>query len=228
MRWRHDTAAEEGAGIARFAWLVSFFATLSLVAILALAKSAQALPSSTPSTSTLPPPRRARRPRSTPKKKTKAKKRANSSKSKIAARAKRNCEAEDEEGSVEAPEECLLSSVEATVFAPRAQDKLRLVVRYTAVEPSLVAVNYGLHGSKGSLYLGQRKQQFGRSGVFRQTETLSEAEMAKATGAKDFTVQLYAVAAPRFCRKYFERHLTARHAAPSGLTWADPESTFRR
>ena len=58
----------------------------------------------------------------------------------------------------------------------------------------MVAVDYGLHGSKGSLYLGQsRETAFRGRAFFRQTETLSEAQMAKVTGAKDFTVQLYAV-----------------------------------
>jgi hypothetical protein len=224
MRWRHDTTAEEGAGLVRFAWLVSFFATLSLVAILALAKSAQALPVLDPAN--LPTA-------------------AVSAPADIDAEEEEEeeelfeieeceiddeeCEAEveDEEGAA-APDECLLTSADASVFASGSHDKLRLVVRYTAVEPTLVAVDWGLHGSKGSLYLGQSKQQFGRSGAFHQTETLSEAQMAKAAGAKDFTVQLYAVQAPRYCRHYLDRHLTARRAAPSGLTWADPESIFRR
>jgi hypothetical protein len=222
MRWRHDTAAEEGAGMARFAWLVSFFATLSLVAILALAKSAQALPldpGDLPVVAAATPPAEI------------------DSAGEEEEFELEECEFDDEECETEvedegggsiAPDECLLTSAEATVFAAGAQDKLRLVIRYTAVAPTLVTVSWGLHGSKGSLYLGQTKQQFGRSGVFRQTETLNEPQMAKAAGAKDFTIQAYAAQAPRYCRHYLDRHLTVRRAAPSGLTWADPESAFKR
>jgi hypothetical protein len=227
MRWRHDTAAEEGAGMARFAWLVSFFATLSLVAILALAKSAQALP--VLDAINLPTPAAASPPAAVDaEEEDDGDEEDDFFEVEECGEDDADCEAEDEEGGPEAPEDCLLSSAEATVFAAGAQEKLRLVIHYTTVEPTVVAVSWGLHGSKGSLYLGQSKERFGRSGAFRQTETLTEPQMAKAAGARDFTIQLYAAEAPRFCRKYFEQHLTARHAAPSGLTWADPEANFRR
>jgi hypothetical protein len=221
---RHPTVAPAEAGrVARFAWLISFLATLALVAILALAKSAQALTlagAGGPATAAA----------SAPPFDLESEEEGEEEEFE-----EEECEEDEEEcegeaggAGVEAPEECLLNSAQATVFASSAQDKLRLVVHYTTSTPALVAVDYGLHGSKGSLYLGQSRKQFAKSGVFRQTAILSEEQMAKATGAKDFTVQLYAVHAPHYCRHYFERHLTARHAAPSGLTWADPETTFRR
>jgi hypothetical protein len=228
MRWRHDTSAE-GTGLARFAWLVSFFATLSLVAVLALAKSAQALPVLGPAS--LPVVAAANPPVSVDlEDEGEEDGLLEVEECDADEECETEAEAEDEaeEDGPAAPDECLLTSAEATVFASGAQDKLRLVVRYRAVAPALVAVNYGLHGSRGSLYLGEIKQQFGKSGVFRQTEILSEAQMAKTAGARDFTVQLYALQAPRYCRHYLDRHLTVRSAAPSGLTWADPESTFRR
>lgn len=211
--------------MARFAWLVSFFATLSLVAILALAKSAQALPIldavNLPVAAAASPPAEVD---------SEAEEEEDEFEIEECEFDDEECEAEaeDEEGGSLAPDECLLTSADATVFASGSQDKLRLVVRYTAVEPTPVVLNWGLHGSKGSLYLGQSKEQSARSGVFRLTETLSEPQMAKAAGAKDFTIQLYSAKAPRYCRHYLDQHLTARHAAPSGLTWADPESNFRR
>jgi hypothetical protein len=58
------------------------------------------------------------------------------------------CEAE---ASGEAPPECLLSSAEASVFASGGRNRVRLAVRYTASAPTVVAVDYGLHGSKGSI-----------------------------------------------------------------------------
>ena len=223
MRVRHTTVAPtEGARVARFAWLVSFLATLTLVAILALAKSAQALTvagASGPATAAA----------SAPPFDFEVEEEGEEEEleAEECEEGEEECE-EEADGAIEAPEECLLSSAQATVFASSGQDKLRLVVRYTTSTPALVAIAYGLHGSKGSLYLGQSTKQFAKSGVFRQTAILSEAQMAKTAGAKDFSVQLYAVHAPHYCRHYFELHLTARHAAPSGLTWADPETTFRR
>lgn len=221
---RHTTVAPAEAGrVTRFAWLISFLATLTLVAILALAKSAQALTvagAGGPATATA----------SAPPFDLESEEEGEEEEFEV-----EECEEDEEEcegeaggAGVRAPEECLLTSAQATVFASSAQDKLRLVVHYTTSTPALVAVDYGLHGSRGSLYLGQSREQFAKSGVLRQTAILSEAQMTKATGAKDFTVQLYAVHAPHYCRHYFERHLTARHADPGGLTWADPETTFRR
>jgi ribosomal protein L12E/L44/L45/RPP1/RPP2 len=222
MRARQTTAtADGGARVTRFAWLVSFLATLTLVAILALAKSAQALTVADPGSPVTAAP-------SAPPSDLESEEDEEEEFEAEECEEDEEEECEGEASGAEVPDECLLSSAQATVFASGAQDKLRLVVRYTTSTPTLVAVDYGLHGSKGSLYLGQSKEQFGKSGVFRQTEILSEAQMAKATGARDFTVQLYAVHAPASCRHYFERHLTARHAAPSGLTWVDPDDAALR
>ena len=216
MRWRHAPAAADGARIVRLAWLASFLATLTLIGILAIAKSAQAftfvaLGGPGPTAAALP---------FDPE--------SEEEDGEEEAFESEECEEECEEGAaVEAPPECLLSSAQATVFASSAQDKVRLVVRYTAASPTTAVIDFGLHGSKGSLFLGESKKQLLEAGVIRQTVVLSEPQMDKATAAKDFTVQLYAVQAPHFCRHYFDRHLTAKHAAPSGLIWADPEASLR-
>jgi hypothetical protein len=225
MRVRQTSVAHsEGARVTRLAWLASFLATLALIAILALAKSAQAL--------TVPDAlARATGPASSPPFDFEAEEEGEEEELEVEEceeGEEEECEEEAGSSGFEAPDECLLTGAEATVFASSAQDKLRLAVRYATSTPTLVAVAYGLHGSKGSLYLGQSRRQLGRSGVLRQTTTLSDAQMAKASGARDFIVQLYAVHAPHYCHHYLEQHLTVRHAAPSGLTWADPEASLRR
>jgi hypothetical protein len=224
MRVRHPSVAPvEGARVTRFAWLVSFLATLMLIAILALAKSAQAL---TVTDAGSPGTAAASAPPSDLEAEEEAEEELEAAECEEGE--EEECEGEASGAGAEVPDECLLSSAQATVFVSSAQDRLRLVVHYTTSTPALVAIAYGLHGSRGSLYLGQSTKQFAKSGVFRQTASLSEAQVAKATAAKDFSVQLYAVHAPHYCRHYFEQRLTVRHAAPSGLSWADPEASFRR
>ena len=127
-----------------------------------------------------------------------------------------------EEGA-EVPEECLLSSAEATVFASGNSDKVRLQLRYTATTPTAVAVAYGLHGSKGSLYLGEEKKRFGKKGVLRLNRGLTEAQMSRVMAAKDFAVRIRILEAPGYCQDYFDRQLTVRRATPSGLTWLQAE-----
>lgn len=209
MRPKHGSAADPDSAAARFAWGVSFFATLLLVAVLLLARSAQAAPAAAPAPS---------------------------------AHAPVTIEIEDEdeelegdeeeleedeleegeEDEEEAPEECLLTRAEATVFAVPGSDRVRLVVRYATDSPTAVAVDYGLHGSKGALFLGKESKPAAKGGVLRQTQTLSEAHMAKVMAAKDFTVRLHVADAPSYCQPFFDRHLTVRHAAPSGLSWSQP------
>jgi hypothetical protein len=224
MRSRH-AAAGDGARIVRLAWLLSFLATLALVAILAMAKSAQALTvaphGSAGATLVAASPFDLE---------PEAEEEGEDEDEEL--EGAEECEADEEACEAgeepEAPSECLLRSAAATILASPAQDRLRLVVRYAAVAPTTVAIDYGLHGSKGALYLGQSRKRFAKAGVFRATETLSEAQMAKVVAAKDFTVQLSPLGAPGFCRHHFDRHLTVRHAAPSGLTWTAPAARFRR
>jgi len=225
---RHTHSVEDSTRAIRFAWPAAFVATLSLVGILALARSAQAL--------TVPAPGDPGTPAANLPIAAESEEEGEEDEG---AEASEECEAAEEEGeeeieeceekaAAEAPEQCILSSAEATVSALGGQDKVRLAIRYTATAPAQVAVEYGLHGSKGSLFMGQSRKRFGVRGVFRETENMSAAEMAKVAGAKDFTVQLFAVHAPHYCRHFFDRDLTVRHAVPSGLTWIDPEASARR
>ncbi len=128
------------------------------------------------------------------------------------------CE-EEEGGGAGAPADCLLSSAVATVSATANKNKVRLQVRYTTSSPTAVTVEYGLHGSKGSLFLGGQRKQFARQGVLRLTRNLTEAQMAKAMAAKAFTVRLRVPAVPGYCKPFFDHRLDRRHATPSGLRW---------
>jgi hypothetical protein len=132
-------------------------------------------------------------------------------------------ECAEDSGGPEAPVECLLSTADATVFASGDSDKVRLQVRYTTTSPTAVKVDYGLHGGKGSLFLGSEKKRFGMKGVLRLNRKLTENQMAKVLAARDFTVRLRALEAPRWCGSYFDRHLDLRRATPRGLTWLQSE-----
>lgn len=138
------------------------------------------------------------------------------------------CEADEEEcgedeSGVEAPPECLLSSVRPTIFASGNSGRLRLQVRYTAGAPAAVTVAYGLHGTKGSLFLGNERKHFGKKGVLRLNRSLTEAQMAKVMAAKDFTVRIRVLKAPGWCQPIFDRHLTLRRTTPNGLSWQERE-----
>lgn len=220
MRRKSSLAATHHAPTTRIAWWASFFATLALIAILGLAKSAQALtlpsPGSPATLVALAP---------APDEEFEDDEAEASEDEEFEAE---ECEADEEEecedeAGPETPQECLLSSARATIFATANQDKVRLQVHYTTSSPTTVAVDYGLHGSKGSLYLGGDKRQFARQGVLRLTKSLTETQMAKVMAAKEFTVRLRVPAAAHFCQTFFDRQLDVRQATPTGLSWQQSE-----
>jgi hypothetical protein len=145
-------------------------------------------------------------------------------------------ELEDEEGNVEAceddetgalpPEECLLRTARARVFAFADHDRVRLVVRYTSFAPADVIVGYRLSGDKGSLNLGEARDRFSMKGLFRVTAKLTKAQMAKVRAARRFTVHLNIPAAPSFCRRYETRHLTIKRTVHSQVIWFQSDSVF--
>jgi ribosomal protein L12E/L44/L45/RPP1/RPP2 len=194
----------------RLAWCVSFLATLAVVALLGLVRSAQAATLADPllSAVTFPAP-------------PEADEEAEAADEEEG----EGCEAADEECGEETAEEiddsCLLESAEATVLVLPGRDKVKLTLRYTAFSPALVDVRYSLRGGKGRLKMGGDSRRFGHRGVFRETEELSEAEMAKTRAATEFDVGAHAVNTPGYCRERFERRLTARHASHGGLLWTD-------
>jgi hypothetical protein len=219
MRRRVTTAPSDEATAIRFAWWAAFFTTLTLVAVLGIAKSAQALtlpPMGTPGTVAAPAPA------------------ADEFEDEAEASddegfEDENCgveegeECEDESGGPEAPEECLLTSAQATIAVAANHDRVRLQVLYATFTPTVAAVDYGLHGSKGLLYLGGEKTRLAKQGVLRLTRNLTEAQMAKVMAAKGFTVRLRVPAAPGYCKAFFDYQLDVRRATPSGLSWRPAE-----
>jgi hypothetical protein len=134
---------------------------------------------------------------------------------------------EETEAEAAEAEECRLDSAEATVSAVPGRSEVRLTVRYRTYEPSAVAVDLRLRGTKGALDLGTSTAHFGPSGTLHSTENLSDAQMIQAMAAREFTVAIQAVNTPHFCREEFERHLTSRQGAGPGLHWADPTAARR-
>jgi hypothetical protein len=139
------------------------------------------------------------------------------------------CEEALEEREVEEAEaeECRLESAEATVAALPGRNQLRLTVRYKTFEPSTVAIDLGLRGGRGGLDLGSDAARFGRAGTLRTTQTLTDPQMERAMAARAFTVGIYAVNTPDFCRDSFERHLTARKGGGTATQWSDPSAVRR-
>jgi hypothetical protein len=223
MRRKPDLLGEQEDHALRFAWGIAFIATLALVAVLGLARSAQALtlpvgPAQALIGAPAPPPAAAASPSPATFDEEKEAEASEDEESEFV-----ECEdfeeCEEDGDNPEAPPECLLDSAEATVFAASNHDRVRLQVRYTATSPTPVAFDYGLHGSKGSLYLGGEKKRLSRHGIIRLDTDLTETQMAKVLAAKNFTVRLRVPAAPRYCQPLFERQLDVRRALPSGLAW---------
>ncbi len=130
------------------------------------------------------------------------------------------CEAEMQDIGSLPPEECLLRTTSARVFTGR--DGVRLVLRYSALAPTEVTIEYRLKGGKGGLRLGTAHKHFGQRGVFRATESLNESQMARVRAAKSFDVRLRVAGAPAFCGPYLSRHLTIRRGGPNHAVWSEP------
>ncbi len=220
MRRRATAVAADEAAAVRFAWWAAFFATLTLIAVLGIAKSAQALtvpPTSAPGIV------------ATPAQPADEEFEDEAEASEDEGFEDENCgveedeECEDESGGPEAPQECLLTSAQATVAAAANHDRVRLRVRYATSVPTAASIDYGLHGSKGSLYLGGERKHLAEQGVLRLTRNLTEAQMAKVMAAKGFTVRLRVPAAPGYCKAFFDHQLNVRRATPSGLAWQQSE-----
>ena len=201
MRWRSSQAHDESAR-ARFAGVISFVATLTLITILLLAKSAQASPL-VPFSSGGP----LGTPVGLP----------------VAAVTE---EEEEARASGKPPYECVLRTARGTVVVQEAQSKLRLQLAYTTFEPAPAAIEYRLRGSRGSLRFSAGRRHLSESGVVRDTETLSRAELAKVVAGRAFTVRVLVPGAPGYCSRYSSRQLTTRRVAAARVTWLQSGSVF--
>jgi hypothetical protein len=218
MRRRSTAVASNEAAAIRFAWWAAFFATLTLIAVLGIVKSAQAL--------TVPPtavPGVAAAPALALDEEDEAEASEDEGFEDEDCGVEEGEECEDESGGPEAPGECLLTRAQATVAVAANHDRVRLQVRYATSTPTAASVDYGLHGSKGSLYLGGERKHLAKQGVLRLAKTLTETQMAKAMAAKGFTVRLRVPAAPGYCKAFFDYQLDVRRATPSGLSWGPAE-----
>jgi hypothetical protein len=219
MRWRSSPSDESAR--AWFAGLITFAATLTAIAVLALAKTAQAevplLSGPGPLVAAL------------------AGGEAEADEEAEAAEADYEAEgpedeeeAEDEEAGAngEPPYECLLRTARATVVVQEPQSRLRLQLSYTTFEPAAVAVEYRLRGAKGSLSLASPRRQLSQTGVLRESEPLSESELKRAMATRDVIVRLRVLGAPADCGRYYTRRLENRHEAAGRVTWLQTDSVF--
>lgn len=221
MRRKLPVTSDHEAATIRIAWWVSFLTTVALIALLGMAKSAQALSLSGPGPTSAFPAVVPALAEEEDEGEAEASEDEELETEECFENEGEECE-EAETGSA-APPECLLSRAEATIFAASNRDRVRLQVRYTSTAPTPVALAYGLHGSKGSLYLGGEKKRFARRGVLHLDRSLTEPQMAKVMAAKSFTVRLRVLDAPGYCQSFFERQLDVRRATPSGLSWQQSE-----
>lgn len=211
----------------RLAWIGALFAAVALIAILGLARSAEAMtvPLGAPTLSAVS---------FVPAEEAEEEEEFEGEEEErtAAAECEENAESEDEEeeceaiaeeeAEAEAPRECVLSSASATVTTATNSDRVRLAIHYTAYSPGAIKILSFLRGKKGPLSLGSDRSQLGTHGVIRETDTLTTAQIPKALAARDFTIELRPAHAPRYCNNLLDRHLTVRHSTAGRLTWSDP------
>lgn len=111
--------------------------------------------------------------------------------------------AEEEAEEAEA-ERCVLEDAKARLAPRPGNHSVELIIRYEAAAPASVAIDARLRGSRGGLHLGSEHTHFRRSGVYRDTFVLSEKQMERALGAREFAVALQVVNTPRYCRLTLE------------------------
>jgi hypothetical protein len=210
--------------------VISFVATLTLITILLLAKSAQASP---------PAPFNPGGPLGTPlglpvaavtEEEEEELGEGEESESEEAETEAEEKEEEREEAEARAsgkpPYECVLRTARGTVVVQEGQSRLRLQLAYTTFEPAPAAIEYRLRGSRGSLRFTAGRRHLSESGVVRDTETLSRAELAKVVAGRTFTVRVLVPGAPGSCSRYSSRQLTTRRVAAARVTWLQSGSVF--
>jgi hypothetical protein len=227
---RYETSNEPARGTVRLTWMVACFATLALIALLGLARSAQAL--------ALPDPLGVEAPLAPDSDEPEDEAEAQAASEEVEeCEAGEPSEGEPEEeaqsdegegaeecgaaGPGQAPAQCLLTTAVTTVSASRS-GMVRLSVRYTAVSPITVDVDYWLRGAKGPLTMPGGKEHFKRRGVYRETSRVTASQLIKVMAAKSFTIRLRPLGAPGYCRPFEQTRLTVRHASHGRLTWSSP------
>ena len=129
-------------------------------------------------------------------------------------------ECEEEDGDAEAPEECLLSSAEATVTASANRrpgspaDPLRDLFTHGRSRSTT-----GCTAARARSTWAARRSSSPATGVLRLTKDLTEAQMAKVMAAKGFTVRLRVPAAPELLPGLLRPPAERQAGDPHGLAW---------
>jgi len=127
---------------------------------------------------------------------------------------------------IDLPSACILKVARARVFAFTHQSKARLVIHYKAYEPAQVSVSYRLKGSKGSLRLGSASSRFRIAGIFRLTEKLGTADLAKLRATSSMSVRFSIPEAPSRCSRYYTKRLTIPKRIFGQTVWFQSDSIF--
>jgi hypothetical protein len=225
MRWRSSTVSDESAR-AWFAGTITFVVTLTLIAIIAPAKSAQASPPPVALALTGPSPALPGMPFVTVFDEEAEEEAGEEGEEGEEGEAEEEAEGESARAGAEPPYECVLRTARATIVAMEAQSKLRLQLSYTSFEPAPAILDYQLRGGKGSLALAGGHRHLAESGVLRETKTLSDYQLAKVMAAKTFTIRIRVPGAPGYCSRYSSRQLKAKREAPGKVTWLQSGSVF--
>ena len=130
------------------------------------------------------------------------------------------------EAAKEPPPACKLRKARARVFVYTRHNKVRLVIRYVAYTKAKIITSYTLHGTKGSLFLGQATKTFNKKGVFRLPKSLTRGKMNKVRAAREFDVQFKIPGTPKFCKRYFKRKLTIPRFIEGQRVWFQTGSVF--
>ena len=115
------------------------------------------------------------------------------------------CEGEEEgeglceELEAEDDEECVVEEAGVSAAVTGHGHRVLLTIRYHSFEPTTVAIDARLRGSKGSLHLGDGRARFRDEGTFHDTFSLGPKQFGKALAAREFDVDLHAVGAPADC-----------------------------
>jgi hypothetical protein len=89
-----------------------------------------------------------------------------------------------------------------------------------------VTVEHLMVVKNGSLNLGQARQRYQKSGVFRLAETLSQAQMRRVREAKSFAVTMRIAAVPSYCNRFYPRRLTIEQTIQNQVVRFQSDSTF--
>lgn len=215
------SAATVHPRISRLACWAMLAAPLTMVAILAFARSAEALPT-VPGVPTIPGVPSVNVPFEELEEDEGEGEEFEECDAEELAEEPEECE-EEAEG---APSECLLRSAEAKAIAFTSQDKFGLTIRYTSLAPAEATVSYRLKGSKGSLSMAPSKQHLNEKGVIHVVAPLSATQADKARAASDLTVKLRIADTPGYCQGLTTLKLTGKRVLHGQLAWTRSSSTL--